>query len=266
MTSSTAPTCRRNRDPIAPTGERDLRLFHCRPSAPGGSITAASCCGCGWRNRQCDPARRHHPPPRPRTNPPLSLPRRILPGHPEERPQQLRRQRYYRGAYQVLIGVVRLSSVYFVFQDVDFASSFLCGYLRIRGLTDDWPELTTYFDAEVIGSRYGFLTRNWGASEQEDWVHWARFPAFRQVKHELEKPHLTMKDADRGAVFMRWKEKFLVPDHRVQDINGASFAGQFVIHLLCLFIPSATSFSSILRVIGVAVLQCINKLTTALSS
>ena len=75
-----------------------------------------------------------------------------------------------------------------------------------------------------------------------------------------------MKDADRGAVFMRWKEKFLVPDHRVQDINGASFAGQFVIHLLCLFIPSATSFSSILRVIGVAVLQCINKLTTALSS
>ena len=25
---------------------------------------------------------------------------------------------------------------------------------------------------------------------------------------------------------MRWKEKFLVPDHRVQDISGASFAGK----------------------------------------
>jgi hypothetical protein len=24
---------------------------------------------------------------------------------------------------------------------------------------------------------------------------------------------------------MRWKERFLVPDHRVRDINGASFAG-----------------------------------------
>lgn len=35
-----------------------------------------------------------------------------------------------------------------------------------------------------------------------------------------------MEDRDRGAVFMRWKERFLVPDHRVQDINGASFAGQ----------------------------------------
>lgn len=56
-------------------------------------------------------------------------------------------------------------------------------------------------------------------------VHWARFPAFRHVRHDLKKPHLTMKDANRGAVFMRWKEKFLVPDHRVQDINGASFAG-----------------------------------------
>jgi glucose-induced degradation protein 4 len=109
-------------------------------------------------------------------------------------------------------------------QDVDFSSSFLCGYLCIRGLTDDWPELTTYFDAEIIGSRYGFLTRGWGADEEGDMVHWARFPAFRHVKNKLKAPHLTM-DGYPGAVFMRWKERFLVPDHRVQDINGASFAG-----------------------------------------
>ena len=111
-------------------------------------------------------------------------------------------------------------------QDVDFSSSFLCGYLCIRGLTDDWPELTTYFDAEIIGSRYGFLTRGWGADEEGDMVHWARFPAFRHVKNKLKPPHLTM-DGYPGAVFMRWKERFLVPDHRVQDINGASFAGNY---------------------------------------
>jgi len=109
-------------------------------------------------------------------------------------------------------------------QDVDFSSSFLCGYLCIRGLTDDWPELTTYFDAEIIGGRHGFLTRGWGADEEGDMVHWARFPAFRHVKNKLKAPHLTM-DGYPGAVFMRWKERFLVPDHRVQDINGASFAG-----------------------------------------
>jgi len=128
-------------------------------------------------------------------------------------------QKSGRNSYDVNVTIV----------DVDFTSSFLCGYLRIRGLTDDWPELTTYFDAEIIGSKYGFLTQDWGANEQEDMVHWQRFPAFRHVKHELKKPHLTMSDRDRGAVFMRWKERFLVPDHRVQDINGASFAGFYYV-------------------------------------
>lgn len=128
-------------------------------------------------------------------------------------------QKSGRNSYDVNVTVV----------DVDFTSSFLCGYLRIRGLTDDWPELTTYFDAEIIGSQHGFLTQNWGATEQEDMVHWSRFPAFRHVKNELKKPYLTMPDRDRGAVFMRWKERFLVPDHRVQDINGASFAGFYYV-------------------------------------
>jgi len=128
-------------------------------------------------------------------------------------------QKSGRSSYDVAVTVV----------DVDFASSFLCGYLRIRGLTDDWPELTTFFDAEIIGNRYGFLTQNWGASEQDDMVHWSRFPAFKHVKHELKQPLLTMADRERGAVFMRWKERFLVPDHRVHDISGASFAGFYYV-------------------------------------
>ncbi|KAJ7581206.1 vacuolar import and degradation protein-domain-containing protein [Mycena floridula] len=141
-------------------------------------------------------------------------------------------QKSGRNSYDVNVTIV----------DVDFNSSFLCGYLRIRGLTDDWPELTTFFDAEIIGSRYGFLTQNWGASEQEDMVHWSRFPAFRHVKHELKKPLMTMPSRDRGAVFMRWKERFLVPDHRVQDINGASFAGFYYV---CVdFNPQSSARSS----------------------
>ncbi|KAI0040901.1 hypothetical protein FA95DRAFT_1450674, partial [Auriscalpium vulgare] len=127
-------------------------------------------------------------------------------------------QKSGRNSYDVTVTIV----------DVDFSASFLCGYLCIRGLTDDWPELTTYFDAEIIGSRYGFLTPNWGANEQEDMVHWARFPAFRHIKNKLKSPQLTM-DGYQGAVFMRWKERFLVPDHRVQDINGASFAGFYYV-------------------------------------
>lgn len=116
-------------------------------------------------------------------------------------------------------------------QDVDFVTSQLSGYLKIKGLTDDWPELTTYFDAEIIGERYGFLTTqpDLGATETEDMTHWGRFPAFRSLKNEMRRPNLTISDRHRekkGVVFMRWKERFLVPDWKVRDINGASFAGE----------------------------------------
>ncbi|KAF8201536.1 vacuolar import and degradation protein-domain-containing protein [Pholiota molesta] len=94
-------------------------------------------------------------------------------------------QKSGRNSYDVNVTIV----------DVNFALSNLCGYLRIRGLTDDWPELTTYFDAEIIGSRY-------------DLVHWSRFPAFKHIRHEAKRPHMTLDDRDRGVVFMRWKEGF----------------------------------------------------------
>lgn len=121
------------------------------------------------------------------------------------------------------------------FQDVDFNSAFLCGYLCIRGLTPEFPQLTTYFDSEIIGSRHGFLTPNALAEEQDDIRHWQRFPPFRHVKHELRQPRLTIPDRDRGAVFMRWKERFLVDDpNRIEKINGASFEGSVSLPIVLL--------------------------------
>jgi len=125
--------------------------------------------------------------------------------------------------------------------DVDLSTSFLCGYLEIRGLTEDWPELTTYFDAEIVGAQYSFLTRGWGATHENDLNHWGKFEQFKskEVQRDLQVPRYTLRDEgaggkgtgdkERGCVFMRWKEKFLVPDHRVKDINGASFAGFYYI-------------------------------------
>ncbi|KAF9578230.1 hypothetical protein BGW38_006082 [Lunasporangiospora selenospora] len=40
-------------------------------------------------------------------------------------------------------------------------------------------------------------------------------------------PQQDFRESD--VIFMRWKEHFLVPDHRVQGINGASFAGFYYI-------------------------------------
>ncbi|KAG8998682.1 hypothetical protein FRB93_013461 [Tulasnella sp. JGI-2019a] len=139
-------------------------------------------------------------------------------------------QKSGRNNYDVTVTVV----------DVDFSSNFLCGYLKISNLTDDYPELTTYFDAEIIGGpRHGFLTQcasyscaSSSVTEVEDMTHWGRFPAFRSIKHELKRPDLTVNEEvlqKRGVVFMRWKERFLVPDHKVKDINGASFAGFYYV-------------------------------------
>ncbi|KAG7287671.1 hypothetical protein NEMBOFW57_007184 [Staphylotrichum longicolle] len=116
---------------------------------------------------------------------------------------------------------------------VDMRESFLCGYLKIQGLTDDHPTLTTYFEGEIIGSKYGFITQHqgWGASEKIDISHWSKFTAFRPYLKQARKGGQTIiKDVDqRENIFMRWKEQFLVPDHRVRTINGASFEGFYYI-------------------------------------
>ena len=115
---------------------------------------------------------------------------------------------------------------------VDMAESSLCGYLRIQGLTEDHPTLTTFFEGEIIGTKHTFQTRHesWGATDKTDMQHWARFPAWRPLAKQAKKPDFTYKHfAQRENIFMRWKEYFLVPDHRVRTISGASFEGFYYI-------------------------------------
>lgn len=112
------------------------------------------------------------------------------------------------------------------------AESFLCGYLRIQGLTDDHPTLTTFFEGEIIGPKYLFKTthESWGSNEKVDLQHWARFPAWRPLAKSAKSPNFTLKNyLQREHLFMRWKEYFLVPDHRVKTITGASFEGFYYI-------------------------------------
>jgi len=114
---------------------------------------------------------------------------------------------------------------------VDLRESFLCGYLRIQGLTEDHPTLTTYFEGEIIGSKYSFLTQHqdWGSSDKVDLQHWDKFSAFRPFKKHAKKGLPITQFAQRDNIFMRWKEHFLVPDHRVRTISGASFEGFYYI-------------------------------------
>ncbi|RQM05128.1 hypothetical protein DH86_00003561, partial [Scytalidium sp. 3C] len=115
---------------------------------------------------------------------------------------------------------------------VDMRESFLCGYLRIQGLTEDHPTLTTYFEGEIIGSKYSFLTQHqdWGSTDKVDLQHWSKFSAFRPYQKQARKGSLYIPNlAQKENIFMRWKEHFLVPDHRVRTISGASFEGFYYI-------------------------------------
>lgn len=100
------------------------------------------------------------------------------------------------------------------------------------GLTEDHPTLTTYFEGEIIGTRYSFFTEHddWGANSKVDLSHWSKFEPFRPYQKQAKKGSVVIPDvAQKEFIFMRWKEHFLVPDHRVRTINGASFEGFYYI-------------------------------------
>ena len=109
----------------------------------------------------------------------------------------------------------------------------LTTHLRFTGLTKDHPTLTTYFEGEIIGSKYTFQTKHeaWGATERIDMQHWNRFPAWNPLRDRAKaNPDFQYKNCtQRENIFMRWKEYFLVPDHRVREITGASFEGFYYI-------------------------------------
>lgn len=126
-------------------------------------------------------------------------------------------------------------------QDVNFPDSSLSGYLSISHLTDAHPHLTTFFTGEIIGPQHGFITgTKYGATEHDDMRHWGRFEQFRRpaTRGDMMRPELLFRDPipdrtrgetvakERDFVFLRIKERFLVPDHTVRDISGASFAGE----------------------------------------
>jgi len=97
------------------------------------------------------------------------------------------------------------------FHYVDLHTSFLCGFLRIQGLSLDNPSLTTYFEAEIIGPHHSFQTRRpeWGATERVDLDHWTKFPALKQsrqgksIKNGWDKAY--KRPLEKEYVFMRWK-------------------------------------------------------------
>uniref|UniRef100_A0A803TSV4 GID complex subunit 4 homolog n=1 Tax=Anolis carolinensis TaxID=28377 RepID=A0A803TSV4_ANOCA len=93
-----------------------------------------------------------------------------------------------------------------VVQHVDMENSYLCGYLKIKGLTEEYPTLTTFFEGEIISKKHPFLTRKWDADEDVDRKHWGKFPAFYQYAKTFNSDDFDYEDLKNDDfVFMRWK-------------------------------------------------------------
>jgi len=117
-----------------------------------------------------------------------------------------------------------------ILQYVNIEECYLCGYLKIKGLTEDYPTLTTFFDGEIISKKHPFLTRKWEADEDVDKKHWSKFLSFYQYVKIFNSDNFDYESLQSSDyVYMRWKEHFLVPDHTIKDIQGASFAGFYYI-------------------------------------
>lgn len=125
---------------------------------------------------------------------------------------------------------------------VDMAQCSISGYLLINGLTPEHPTLQTFFTGQIVGGpkqRYSFKTTDpaWGANDKVDLQHWLRFPPWRQLSAHAKRdmrfefPLNGEPWWTQDHVFMRWKEHFLVPDHRQSNITGASFEGFYYICL-----------------------------------
>ncbi|XP_043567555.1 glucose-induced degradation protein 4 homolog isoform X2 [Chiloscyllium plagiosum] len=109
-----------------------------------------------------------------------------------------------------------------VLQHVDMENSFLCGYLKIKGLTEEYPTLTTFFEGEIISRKHPFLTRKWDADEDVDRKHWGKFLAFYQYAKTFNSDEFDYEELKSSDfVFMRWKSR-LQPLHDVDAMPAST--------------------------------------------
>ena len=79
----------------------------------------------------------------------------------------------------------------------------------------------------MIGENHSFLTSKWGATEEDDKRHWARFKrdlGLKGVQDLNDDLVINMED----VVFMRLKERCIINAEKESDISGASFSGKEV--------------------------------------
>lgn len=128
----------------------------------------------------------------------------------------------------------------------------ICGSLTIKGLTSLNPMISTFFEGYAVtssnlnnnDSQFGLLSSSWSnnndhlksltATDSIDMEHWLHFPSFKQ--HSLNKNNSSQDNNnvpyhEQRYIYMRWKERFTLPDPEEDTIEGASFDGfYYIVH------------------------------------
>ncbi|SCU92356.1 LAMI_0E09934g1_1 [Lachancea mirantina] len=151
--------------------------------------------------------------------------------------------------YQVM---VTLQTVELPYEGATSTSPHMTGFLTIRGLTNQHPEITTFFEGYAVTDTVGFLSSamptelaSLKAYDQIDLEHWLNFPSFKElcmqptttgdesssnIMHSVLDGSYSHADyLSNRFIYMRWKEKFLVPDAEIDSVEGASYDGYYYI-------------------------------------
>eukprot|EP00056_Hartaetosiga_gracilis_P007953 m.114185 g.114185 ORF g.114185 m.114185 type:complete len:192 (-) comp12813_c1_seq3:1051-1626(-) len=112
------------------------------------------------------------------------------------------------------------------FEVVDFEQKSLCGILSIENLTPHLPQLQTYFDVDLVTSHKEFETTEFFSTRKNDIEHWTRLPGFHMEYIDTED---AFDFKTNRYIYMRWKERFLIPHDEEQDLRGASFEGFYFV-------------------------------------
>ncbi|VDL93578.1 unnamed protein product [Schistocephalus solidus] len=120
----------------------------------------------------------------------------------------------------------------FLSQTTNLPEKTFYGLLTIEHLAEEVPNSTTFFEAEIISRKFPFTTGKWDATVEIDRSHWnelnvpSKFPNYYKDSFDYS----ALETADH--VFMRWKEKFLVPDTTNSSASEhISFSGFYYICL-----------------------------------
>lgn len=125
----------------------------------------------------------------------------------------------------------------------------ICGSLTIKGLTNLNPMISTFFEGYAVtssnldtdDSQFGLLSSSWSnnnenlksftATDAIDMEHWLHFPSFKQQSLNKNTQSVLEPYHEQRYIYMRWKERFTLPDPDEDSIEGASFDGfYYIVH------------------------------------